>query len=422
MSLQYGNPVTFHQAIYRSYFVDRPEVPVEVLTRLLPTMDEAKSVPGQGGGGGAATVVPGVPSPVMRQRLFRQQAPGGGLAGKERDDGVGEPETMARPEAAAEAAEGVFDTLFTIAAPVTLAAGHSASVPILDRDVPAERIGIAHQGDAHPLAALRLRNTAAESLPAGVLTLYAGTGGAPYAGDARLSGLPGGESRLVSFAQDLKTDLRYDDAETVSIASIKAANGTLTVQKRTRDTNRLTLMAPHDEPRRVLIELPKRPSATIATDLAKPTEETATAWRFAVDLKPGETRRLAIGTDTLDTESMSLTDDGDGIAAIVNLQGASDEAKAAIAHITELRSQDAARTAERDKLVEQRDAIDKDEERLRENLKSVTAKDVLRARLIRQLDDDETRIAQLATAITAADASVDKAGQALADAISSLKL
>jgi hypothetical protein len=37
--LQYGNPVTFHQAIYQNYFVQRPEVPVEVLGRLVPDVD-----------------------------------------------------------------------------------------------------------------------------------------------------------------------------------------------------------------------------------------------------------------------------------------------------------------------------------------------------------------------------------------------
>lgn len=49
LTLQYGNPVTFRQAIYRSYFVERPEVPVEVLGRILPNVDTrarpATSVP-----------------------------------------------------------------------------------------------------------------------------------------------------------------------------------------------------------------------------------------------------------------------------------------------------------------------------------------------------------------------------------------
>lgn len=39
LSVQYGNPVTFRQAIYQSYYVTRPEVPVEVLGRLLPGVD-----------------------------------------------------------------------------------------------------------------------------------------------------------------------------------------------------------------------------------------------------------------------------------------------------------------------------------------------------------------------------------------------
>ena len=39
LTLQYGNPVTFRQALYRSYFVQRPEVPVEVLGRVLPDID-----------------------------------------------------------------------------------------------------------------------------------------------------------------------------------------------------------------------------------------------------------------------------------------------------------------------------------------------------------------------------------------------
>ncbi len=51
LTLQYGNPVTFHQAIYRSYFVDRPEVPVEVLGRLLPDVD-TRATPGQAGDSG----------------------------------------------------------------------------------------------------------------------------------------------------------------------------------------------------------------------------------------------------------------------------------------------------------------------------------------------------------------------------------
>src|SRR5262249_55014976 len=39
LTLVSGNPVTFHQALYESYYVDRPEIPVEVVGRVLPRLD-----------------------------------------------------------------------------------------------------------------------------------------------------------------------------------------------------------------------------------------------------------------------------------------------------------------------------------------------------------------------------------------------
>ncbi len=67
LTLQYGNPVTFRQALYRSYFVQRPEVPVEILGRVLPDVDTAaKSV--QSNGFGA------IPAPAPAMAMARSAA------------------------------------------------------------------------------------------------------------------------------------------------------------------------------------------------------------------------------------------------------------------------------------------------------------------------------------------------------------
>ena len=55
LTLVSGNPVTFRQALYSAYFVDRPEVPVEVMGRVLPRLDRgviasAEAEAGAGGG------------------------------------------------------------------------------------------------------------------------------------------------------------------------------------------------------------------------------------------------------------------------------------------------------------------------------------------------------------------------------------
>jgi hypothetical protein len=84
---------------------------------------------------------------------------------------------------------------------VSVAAGQSLVLPILDRELPAQRIDL-YQSSAdqrHPLAAAALVNDGETGLPPGVLTLYEQTtaGGAFYLGDARLAAFPPGEKRMM---------------------------------------------------------------------------------------------------------------------------------------------------------------------------------------------------------------------------------
>ena len=420
VTVQYGNPVTFHQAIYRSYFVARPEVPVEVLGRLLPDVDQRardnKAAP--------AFMIPPPPAPAA-------MAPGSNLAAASSRSGLArllvatgpsEPSMeMGRGAQAVQVAEGAEETVFTIPAPIDLAAGHSASVPILDAEIPAVRVALAREPQAHPLAAIRLKNDTQASLPAGILTLYDAQGSAPYAGDARIGGLPAGESRLVAYAQDLRTGVEYRHEDAVTIASLKAADGVLTVDRRNRRVAHVVLTAPAREPRHVLLEAAKEDGAKIAAGFVQPSEETAAAWRFAVDLKPGEVKEVVFAVDRSEQQSITVLDDEEAVAAVLNVQGVSDAARAALTRVAGLRGQEAARMAEREQLGTQMEALDKDEARIRANLGAVQTLDALRTRLVRQLDADETKHGQLETAIAVADDAVAKAHRALVDGVGGLR-
>jgi hypothetical protein len=329
---------------------------------------------------------------------------------------------MAAPAEAASMTEGAEETVFAVPAPVSLQAGHSASVPILDVALPASRVALATLNQPHPVAAIRLANTTSGSLPAGVLTLYDAEGAAPYAGDARLGGLPAGEDRLLPYAQDLRTTLAWREEQVQRLTALTAANGVLTASRRDRQLIHVTLTGPATAARRVLVEAARPPGATLAPGFAQATEETATAWRFAADLKPGETRALTLATDRDETQAITLLDDPDALATMLNLQGASDAARAALTGIATLRAQEAARAGERDQLMAQRTAVEADEERLRANLAAVQQGDAVRTRLVRQLDADETRLEQLGQAIAAAEAAAAKAHQALAEAIAALRI
>ena len=420
LTLQYGNPVTFRQAIYRSYYVDRPEVPVEVLGRILPNVDTrardetaAQSTP-------AATEAPPAPPPPPAGAPMRRML--GGVAAS-----AGIPH-IAEPTDTTAATESAEETIFELPSPVTLAAGYSASVPIIDRSVPAERLDLVPADSTKALSALRVKNNSDTSLPAGVLTLYDASGAAVFAGDARLGGLPAGETRLLSFAQDLRTTVERDESGQRTLATLTAADGVLHVTYRDRDVLRVTVTAPAQESRQLLVEFARQPDTTFALEGPPGSiEENETAWRVPVSLKPGEVRKLTGYRDRTIGEDVALlpnngTDSTQAIAAILNEQTLDPRARSALEHVAALRQDEAQRQTELARLKAQLGAVAQDEDRVRKNLEAVAANDALHTRLTHALDADETRIAQLKQAIEQAEVAVQHAHQALADAVRSLRL
>ncbi len=405
LTLQYGNPVTFRQAIYESYYVQRPEVPVEVLGRILPGVD-TRARPAEfaaQNGAGAPARARAIPAPAAPASQAE----------------------MAPPQEPALAAEGAEETLFQLPAPVTLAAGHSASVPVIDRNVPAERVDLATGPGIHPLSAIRITNDTGTSLPAGVLALYDASGAAGFAGDARLGGLPADESRLLSFAQDLRTTVERSSSNELTLASLTASEGVLSVTTRQREILRLTISAPANEPRNVLVEIPKGGDRTLTLEGAPVagTQETATAWRVPVSVQPAEVRRLTAYLDRLERENTELlADNAQVVVELLNQQTLSQAARAALLHLAALRQDEATKRAVVDQLKAQQASVLQDEDRIRRNLAAVTPNDALHARLTRALDADESKLEQLSQAIEQATASADKAHQTLADAARSLKL
>jgi hypothetical protein len=416
LALQYGNPVTFHQAIYRSYFVTRPEVPVEVLGRLLPDVDtRARPSP--------AIALMAPPPPPAPASMAAPGAAGAFADASRRGIRMPEMAKIAAPEQAAAASEGTEETVFVLPTPVTLAAGHTSSVPILDREMPAERIALSQPDQSHPLASVKLTNDSGLSLPAGVLTLYDQSGEAPFAGDARLGGLPAGENRLLSFAEDLRTTTEWSHGDDTTIVSLTAAKGVLKLQRRQRHTDTVTITAPAAEARRVLIQIPKQDGYHLVREgLDLPVEETETAWRLTAEVAAGKTRKVVARTDDIVSEEVALADDAPTVVTLLGEQGLTDSARAALKHVAELQQAAVAQDAARDKAQAELDRVAQDEDRVRKNLAAVPANDALHGRLVRQLDTDEQRIAQLGQTIAQADDAAKKAHQAVSDAIGTLTL
>jgi len=418
LTLQYGNPVTFRQAIYASYYVDRPEVPVQILGRMLPTLDtRARDVQQLAGG------VPARSMPMQqRGRAAELAVP---LAAAPPAMAAAVEMNMAAPAEQAFSAEGAEQTTFRLPTQVALPAGHTASVPILDQEIDAERLDLAEPGRPRPFAAIRLNNNTGLSLPAGVLALYDPSGDAAFAGDARLGGLPAGERRLVSFAEDLRTTVERAQTGQVSLVNVAASNGLLRVTNRDRQTIRFTVTGPAREARRVLLEIPRDPARSLEVEGGAPAgmEETATVWRLPVDLKPGEVRRISVNLDrTLFEETRLIADDERIVVRLLSNQNLPAPARAALERIATLRADVAAKNNDVTRLQKEIEAIERDQDRARRNLGSVPSGDALHRRLIGQLDAAETKIATTKQSLEQAQSAASNAQKTLADAVASLKI
>lgn len=408
-----GNPVTFRQALYESYYVDRPEVPVEVLGRVLPGADQG--------------AVPQAPPPARPARMAASRA-----MMDERLQGAAEAEmaAMPAPKAAAMSAPAMAvgreastaQVRFTVDQPITVRHGGSVMIPIIDQQTKAVRIALYQPAThaRHPLAAVRLTNQAETGLPPGVTTLYEqGAGGTAYVGDARLAPLPAGESRLLSFAldQDILIDRETDTARQIVNAS--AARGIFRLNITVSETTHYRFKNSDAENRTLVIEHPRRGGWTLKAP-ADP-ELTDDAYRISVIAPAGESAQTDVVLERVQTEQIRLADMSvrDYEIYVQNARLPA-EARQAFRALAEMRAEIDRLSTALARLEEERGRIVEDQTRLRENLQAVRPDTDLYARYVTKLDGQENSLEQLTRESDALRRALDAAETKLADAIAAL--
>lgn len=414
LTLVSGNPVAFRQALYEAYFVNRPEVPVEVLGRVLPPRPDEGAITSAASEAEIEMRAKAAPAPMARQEMAQDRA--GAAAPTLRYA----PAAGATPVAAEEAATQV---TFRYGKPVSVAAGESLVIPIVDREAPAARLSLYQQG-LHPLAAVRLDNDAETGLPPGAITVYERSGdGLAYAGDARLGPLPAGEKRLLSFAVDQRTKVDREQAAARRLDSAKVSRGVLRLTSVERQTTTYRIAAPAREPRRLVLEHPIAPGWKLVEPDETTAERTPSHWRFTVALKPGEQRAFAVALERPLTETLRVAElSSPQVAAYAAAPELDAKTRAAFAELARLRGavEEARQTIEQ--LEGERRAIFEDQSRLRENLQSTPRESELYRRYLDKLGGQETRLDELARALDAAREAERKASDALAEYVEKLEI
>jgi hypothetical protein len=416
LTLVSGRPVAFHQALYEAYYVSRPEVPVEVAGRLNPYIDrggvEVADVKR------AAPPPPQAPPPPASMGLPPPRAMEGTVAGR--------PMQQAGNVEQVEATDAATQVVFKFPTPVTVANGRTLSIPVIDRQIPAQRLALFQSDTAarNPMAAVRLTNDGDTGLPPGILTIYEQDKGGTiaYVGDARLSSFPVGEKRLLAYALDEKITVERDGAQTDRLATGAIAGGVLKYSRVIRQTSTYRVHGPAKEPRQLIVMQRRLPGWSLTKPDAKGIELSEGYYRIPFQLPGGDVTQVAeVAQEQTQQQELRLLDTGsDQIKVFAHATEFDAKTREALTKILQL--QQAVSDAQR-KLTQvdaEKQQIVQEQSRLRDNLARVPANSDLQRRYLATLDRQETDLEALAKRRADDEKAVETARDALRGYVSQL--
>ena len=417
LTLVSGRPVAFHQALYNAYYVTRPEVPVEIAGRLMPGIDRG-----------------GVTADQQRAKSsLAMPAPAPYRAQQERSVGAPAmapppppPAEMATAAEQIEASDAATQVIFKFPRAVSVENGRTLSIPIVDRQVPAARLAL-YQADTaarNPLAAIRLTNDGESGLPPGIITLYERDKGGyvSYVGDARLSGFPVGETRLLAYALDEKIIIEREVAQTDRVASGTIANGALRLSRVVRQTTVYRVRGPAKEPRQLVVVQRRLPGWTLTKPESKDVELSEGNYRIPFQLPGGDqTQTFEVVQEQTQQQEIRLVESA-AEQIRVYAQAREFDAKTREQLTRVLQLQQAAAEGQRkvQQVDAERQAIVQEQARLRDNLARVPPNSDLQRRYLATLDKQETDLEALANRRAEAEKAAEEARAALRMYVSQL--
>lgn len=396
LTLVSGNPVTFRQALYQAYWVDRPSVPVDVAGRVLPGVDD-----------GAMKVLL---TDEVRETMMRSEDEADRMMADmamEESMAFMEAPVLAAPApanlanvAGASGEDAATQVVYRIDEPITVASGESLSVPIISRQIPAEPIVLFQPSTSasHPLAAVRLVNDSGLGLPPGVLTIYEPSdvsGGQSFVGDARLGVLPAGDERLVAYALNQKVMVEREDEQTETITKVRIVNGVMSLSISQRRATAYAIQAPEGHDLDVLIEHAKQYNWELVLPEGE-IEATQTHYRLLLQVPAGELGTLAVIMEAPRYESLRLVDlYRDQVLYYAENSELPENVREAFAELASLRGAIEETQRAIDELERQRQVFLQEQERLRENLQRVPSGSDLAERYLEKLGEQEDGIEDL---------------------------
>ena len=425
LSLVSGTPQSFIQNISQPYYTRRPVVPLPESVMLTPQAHEASmqiarqarmqegelmaprvvphgiagGVPGGVAGGSMGGVIGGViggvggsPPPPAKPSVEAEESA--------EDSEVTEALSNAEAEAEGAAVGELFE--YNLKERITVLKNQSALVPIVQSPIEAEKITLVTAEEsgglsATPLRALWLRNTSGLTLDGGTFNVLEEDA---FAGEGILELLHPGERRLLSYAADKAVRVAKESpGGSRTTTRVTILKGVMAVHQEERDATTYIIHNADTTPRQVILEHPIRSGWKLVGEETKPEESSTTHYRFRINVEPGKTEKFSVNESRPEVTRIyvsTLTESQ--LAAFVHEGTIKPDVEAELRKTVSKKFEIFNVEQEIKSRQQETELIDKDQARLRENMKALRGSPEEKALLQRytgELDAQEDHLAGL---------------------------
>src|SRR3954468_14806008 len=310
----------------------------------------------------------------------------------ENADGI----NLARGVASAATAQKLGESFqYRIEQPVHLPRQKSALLPIVQHDVEAGRVSVYNPAvhAKYPLLGLKIKNATGINLMQGPITVFdAGV----YAGDARIMDLQPNDERLLTYAVDLATEVEAKSKNPPNkLTAVKVQKGILYTTTKLREEKTYRAVNRSQDDKTLVVEHPYRPQFKLTNDL-KPAERTRDLYRFEVKLPKGQPAEVTVAEERDLVQTVELTNsDTQQMRFFLQQQVLSKAVREALEKSVGLRNDLAGTQRELQQTELSLQQIEKDQGRLRENLKATPPTAAAYKRYLEKLDSQEADLEKL---------------------------
>jgi hypothetical protein len=308
-------------------------------------------------------------------------------------DGVSDARGRAQSAAFAQELGDLFE--YKLKEPVTIRKGQSALVPIIQSPITVEKISIWNEqaGLPRPQRALWLTNSNELTLDGGSFSVLEQE---TFAGEGVFDPIRPSERRLISYATDLALNVSSKfGSEQQRVSRVRINHGVMIHESEVREKKTYTFRNEDTSPRTVIIEHPVRAGFDLRSDV-KPAETTPSLMRFRLHVDPKQTAALLVEEGRPVQATYAINDvTTEQISLFLQRSSIDKTVEAALRKIVAQKSAISDLDAKINEHESETEKIFDDQQRLRENMKSLKGtveEKALLQRYTKQLNDQETRL------------------------------